>query len=242
MRYDGRILRLRLRGALRGPATLADNERTRGNPLTSSLRAVILDYGDVISLPADPAVMSGMASLFQVPLDRVRQTYGQFRHDYDRGALQAGEYWQKIGEANGVTLDAEQIAQLRKADVKMWGRLNPAILHWAKELRLAGFKTAVLSNMHYDMVEHVRSNGEWTKNFDFLTLSSALGMAKPEPNIFQHCLKGLGVSAEEAMFIDDREANIEAAIRLGIAGIVAPTTEALVDLLEAIGFSPVPDI
>jgi putative hydrolase of the HAD superfamily len=221
---------------------LPDNEQTPGDPLTSSLRAVILDYGDVISLPADPAVMSWMAAVFQVPLDRFRRTYSDFRHDYDRGALEAAEYWQKIGEANGVTLDAEQIAQLRKADVTMWGRLNPVILHWAKELRLAGFKTAVLSNMHADMIEHLQQNGEWTKSFDYLTLSSKLGMAKPEPEIFQHCLKGLGVSAGEAMFIDDRDVNIEAAVRLGIAGIVAPNTEALVDLLEAIGFSPVPVI
>lgn len=221
---------------------MLDNDQTRGNPLTSSLRAVILDYGDVISLPADPAVMSWMAAVFQVPLDRFRQTYSDFRHDYDRGALQAAEYWEKIGDANGVNLNAEQISQLRKADVTMWGRLNPAIMHWAKELRLAGFKTAVLSNMHADMIEHLQQNGEWTKNFDFLTLSSKLGMAKPEPEIFQHCLKGLGVSAGEAMFIDDRDANIEAAVRLGIAGIVAPNTEALVDLLEAIGFSPVPVI
>ncbi len=210
--------------------------------MTSSLRAVILDYGDVISLPADPAVMLWMAAMFQVPIDRFRQTYSNFRHDYDRGALEAAEYWQKIGDASGVTLDEEQIVELRKADVTMWGRLNPAILNWAKELRLAGFKTAVLSNMHYDMVEHLRANGEWTECFDFLTLSSTLGMAKPEPDIFHHCLKGLGVSAEEAMFIDDRDANIEAAVRLGIAGVVAPTTEALVDMLETIGFSPVPVI
>ncbi len=203
---------------------------------------MILDYGDVISLPADPAVMLRMAATFQVPLDRFRQTYGQFRHDYDRGALEAAEYWQKIGEANGVTLDGAQVVQLRKADVTMWGRLNPAILEWAKDLRLAGFKTAVLSNMHYDMVEHIQQNGEWTKVFDFLALSSAIGMAKPEPDIFQYCLKGLGVSAEEAMFIDDRDTNIEAAVRLGIAGIVAPTTDALVDMLETIGFSPVPAI
>ena len=208
----------------------------------SKLRAVILDYGDVISLPADPAVMSWMASLFQVPLERFRYSYGQFRHDYDRGTLDATEYWRKIGEANGVMLGAGQIAQLRQADVTMWGRLNPRILNWANELRLAGFKTAVLSNMHNDMIEHLKANGEWIKRFDFLTLSSSLGMAKPEPEIFQCCLKGLGVSAEEAMFIDDREANVEAALSLGLVGIFAPSTEDLRNTLEGIGFTPLPEL
>ena len=208
----------------------------------SNLRAVILDYGDVISLPADPAVMSWMASLFQVPLEGFRHSYGLFRHDYDRGTLDATEYWRKIGEANGVMLDADQVAELRRADVTMWGRLNKHILNWANALRLAGFKTAVLSNMHNDMVEHLRANSEWTKRFDFLTLSSSLGMAKPEPEIFQYCLKGLGVSAEEAVFIDDREANVEAAVRLGLLGIFAPSTEDLRSTLEGIGFTPLPEL
>jgi putative hydrolase of the HAD superfamily len=210
--------------------------------MTSSLRAVILDYGDVISLPADPAVMSWMAALFQVPLGRFRHTYGQFRHDYDLGALKAEEYWRKIGEANGVTLDGDQITQLREADVKMWGRLNPAILEWAKELRLAGFKTAVLSNMHHDMVQHIRAQDQWKECFDVLTLSSAIGMAKPEPEIFEYCLKQLNVSAGEALFIDDRDCNIDGALRVGISGIVAPTPEALVDMLDTIGFFPVPEV
>ena len=208
----------------------------------SNLRAVIVDYGDVISLPADPSVMSWMSSLFQVPHERFRYLYGLFRHDYDRGTLDAAQYWTKIGEANGVMLGAEQIAQLRQADVTMWGRLNPRILSWTNELRRAGFKTAVLSNMHSDMVDHLRVNGEWTKRFDFLTLSSSLGTAKPDPEIFQYCLKGLGVPAEEAMFIDDREANVEAAVRLGVLGIVAPSTEDLRNTLQEIGFTPLPEL
>ena len=211
-------------------------------PFPYPIKAVILDYGDVISLPADPAVIAWMAQLFQVPLDRFRYTYALFRHDYDRGALEAAEYWGKIGEANGVTLDGEQIVQLRKADVAMWSRLNPAILHWAEELRDFGYKTAVLSNMHADMIEHIRLNGDWTKSFDLLVLSSSLGMAKPEPEIFQYCLKGLGVSAGEAMFIDDREANIEAAVKLGLGGILAPSPEDLRDTLEAFKFTPLPEL
>ena len=205
------------------------------------IKAVILDYGDVISLPADPDVMSWMASIFQVPLQRFRDTYGQFRHDYDKGTLDAAGYWNKIGEANGVNLTDEQIGELRKADVKMWARLNPRVLRWNDELRKAGFKTAVLSNMHADMVKHIRAQSEWEKRFDVLALSSALGMAKPDSDIFEYILRELKLQPSEAMFVDDRESNVDAAVRLGIMGVHAPTTEALVDLLGVMGFSPLPD-
>jgi putative hydrolase of the HAD superfamily len=208
----------------------------------NAIRAIILDYGDVISLPADPAVMSSMAALFGLPLERFQHIYGFFRHDYDSRALDPGAYWNKIAEAAGVQIDQDRLAHLRKADVAMWSRVNEPILRWVDELRKTGFKTAVLSNMHIDMVERVQSDGAWAKRFDVLALSSPLGMAKPQAEIFEYCLKKLKVKPHEALFIDNRDDNIEAALKVGIAGLCAPTTEALVDLLDMIGFQPLPEL
>ncbi len=181
-----------------------------------------------------------MANLFGLTEDRFRQIYGSFRHEYDRGTYGAAEYWKHIADAAGRQVSDDEIAELRRADVAMWSRLNPDILLWADRLRAAGYKTAILSNMHGDMVQHIRANGDWAKRFDCVTLSSEIGLAKPEPEIFEQCLKCLAVAAEQAIFIDDRDANIEAAIRAGISGICAPTPEALKDILSAIGFSPLP--
>jgi putative hydrolase of the HAD superfamily len=205
------------------------------------ISAVILDYGDVISLPRDPAVLSEMAAMFKLPEDEFRKHYDSFRHDYDRGSFDAEEYWKRIGERAGVAMSANEIARLRDADVRMWARLNHAILRWADQLRAAGLKTAVLSNMHHDMVERVRGNGEWSRRFNCLTLSSAIKMAKPEPGIFKYCLKDLGVAADEALFIDDREPNVRAAEKVGIRGIVAPSTEELKVRLREMRFEPVPE-
>lgn len=209
-------------------------------PFLSAIRAIILDFGDVISLPADPEVIRWMAQWFGLTEHRFRGIYGEFRLDYDRGVSSPAEYWKQVASAAGREVSADQIDQLRKADVTMWARLNPDILLWAERLRAAGYKTAILSNMHDDMVQHLRSNGDWTKRFDSLTLSSAIGMVKPEADIFEYCLNSLGVRPEEALFIDDREANIEGALRVGISGIYAPNSEELRNTLLAIGFTPLP--
>jgi putative hydrolase of the HAD superfamily len=206
------------------------------------LRAVILDYGDVISLPADPAVITWMAGVFGLADERFRQIYAAFRHDYDRGTVSAAEYWSSVSQAAGHELSDDSLGELRRADVAMWSRLNEGILAWADQLRAAGLKTAVLSNMHDDMVQHIRANAEWANRFDCLALSSALGMAKPEPDIFEHCLKLLDVAAAEAIFVDDREANVRSAKMLGIRGLCAPTPQRLRAELEAINFSPLPRV
>jgi putative hydrolase of the HAD superfamily len=205
-----------------------------------AIRAVILDYGDVISLPRDPAVLTEMAAILALSAYEFREAYDFFRHEYDRGSFSPDEYWTRIAEKAGVALTESDIPRLREADVRMWGRLNHTILKWAGQLRAAGFKTAVLSNMHSDMVEHIRANGAWATEFDCLTLSSAIGMAKPEAEIFHHCLNSLGVEPQQALFIDDREPNVEAARAVGIRGIVAPTPARLKENLKAIGFVPLP--
>jgi putative hydrolase of the HAD superfamily len=212
-----------------------------GHSPVLGIRAVILDYGDVISLPRDPAVLAEMAAILALSEDDFRKAYDFFRYEYDRGSFSPDEYWRRVAQRAGVTLTESDIPRLREADVRMWGRLNHSILEWAGQLRAAGFKTAVLSNMHSDMVEHIRADGAWAMEFDCLTLSSAIRMAKPEAEIFHHCLNSLGVEPQEALFIDDREPNVEAAKAVGIRAVVAPTPAQLKENLKAIGFVPLPN-
>ena len=47
-------------------------------------------------------------------------------------------------------------------------------------------------------------------------VSGELGLLKPHPEIYQHVLDDLGISALEAVFIDNREANVRGAETLGI--------------------------
>lgn len=212
------------------------------NSCVLPIRAVIFDYGDVISLPADPAVIAWMTAQFHLTEEGFRQVYAAFRHEYDRGNLDAAGYWGNIGRAAGVELSGDEIAQLRQADVAMWSRLNEAILRWASLLRAEGLKTGVLSNMHADMVDYLRANGEWTRIFNCVTLSSVVHLAKPEPDIFNVCLRDLGVRPEEALFIDDRERNVAAAQALGIWGVAAPSPAQLRANLQAFGFCPLPSL
>jgi putative hydrolase of the HAD superfamily len=227
-------------GAQQDNETLPANQNS-SNCSASSIRAVILDYGDVISQPPDPAAIAAMAAMFGLAEDRFRQLYGSLRHRYDRGDISAHQYWTEIARAAGAELSASQVEHLREIDLAMWSRLNLSVLRWASQLRSTGRKTAMLSNMHDDMVQKVRKDPMWAKTFDCLTLSSAIHMAKPDPGIFHHCLDCLNVDPNEALFIDDREANVQAAQALGIQGIVAPTPAHLRTQLEAIGFTPLPE-
>ena len=51
--------------------------------------------------------------------------------------------------------------------------------------------------------------------------SSELGIRKPDPRIFEHALETLGgIDPSRAIFVDDFEANVEAAEALGFRGVL----------------------
>jgi putative hydrolase of the HAD superfamily len=85
------------------------------------------------------------------------------------------------------------------------------MLAWLTALSSAGMKTAVLSNMHIGMVHHARRAFRWLDRVSYTTLSAEVQLIKPDPEIYEYCLRGLGVSPSDCLFIDDREINIAAA-------------------------------
>jgi HAD superfamily hydrolase (TIGR01509 family) len=58
-------------------------------------------------------------------------------------------------------------------------------------------------------------------------ISGDLGLEKPNPKIYYAALKRLNAKPEECIFIDDKEKNCEAAIKLGIKSIVFKGTTQL---------------
>ena len=77
---------------------------------------------------------------------------------------------------------------------------------------------------------------DWLSRFDLYVWSYQLRLAKPDPAIFHYTLDRLGARPEEALFIDDRAENVNAAIALGIQSLVFTTVDRLRADLIAAGF------
>src|SRR6266478_2186991 len=71
----------------------------------SKIKAVILDYGEVLSYPPTAEEWSRMANLFQVDARQFRALWGQNRLAYDRGDLSLDAYWSQLAEDAGVKLE-----------------------------------------------------------------------------------------------------------------------------------------
>jgi putative hydrolase of the HAD superfamily len=207
----------------------------------AGIRAVILDYGEVLCHLPTPENIELLARIFQVDSQSFLPMYLKTRIPYDRGDLLPAAYWRNFARQAGVTVDEKVIEQLRQVDKDMWSRPNEPMIQWLQRIHAAGFKTAILSNMPTDMADHVRETFPWLAEFDQHIFSAEVRSAKPEPAIYRHAIEALDVAPLEALFIDDREENLAGARAIGIRGIRYRTVEHLREDLRAIGFPLLPD-
>ena len=219
---------------------------TSTTPSTATVpRAVIFDFGRVLSMQPDVDSHTALVETAGVPDEVFEQHYWAHRHAYDAGTLNGRTYWQNVAKGAGFELTSERLAAFHYHDSLMWANLNDTMLDWAFALQRAGIKTAILSNMGDVNLAYMRENFDWLAGFTHLTWSCELLTAKPDPAIYTHTLEKLGVSAHEAIFVDDIPANIAAARALGIDGIQFTSVEQLRRDLEARGLAgklPLPEL
>jgi putative hydrolase of the HAD superfamily len=185
----------------------------------SPIKAVILDYGEVICFPPREREFALMAAVLGVVADLFRSIYPADRAPYDRGDLTPAAYWRRFAERARVKIELRQIEELRRLDVEMWSSVNPEMIRWIECLSEAGLKTALLSNMMSDMAVHARQEFSWLNGLTCQVLSCEVRLIKPDRAIYKHCLNGLNVRPRETLFVDDNEVNVKAARALGITSI-----------------------
>jgi putative hydrolase of the HAD superfamily len=206
----------------------------------NDLKAVIFDYGEVLCHAPTPAENERLAGFFGIGVDQLPALWARNRGPFDRGDLTPEVYWSMLAKDAGVVISPSRIAEICELDLMMWSNVNAGMVEWAQKLSSAGVKLGLLSNMHPSMVVHCRKYFAWLKDFDFVTFSGEVRLIKPDPAIYEHTLRGLGVTASETLFLDDREINVAAAKALGIYALRFESMVRLRRDLQTIGFTLLP--
>lgn len=201
------------------------------------IRAVLFDYGLVLSGPPDPIAWRRMQTVLGVADPDFHDAYWRHRHNYDLGALDGLTYWRTVAADLDRSLNAEQLSALSDADVDLWTQPNQPMIDWAHALQSDGRATAILSNMGDAMETGIRGRFPWIERFVQHTFSHRLRIAKPDERIYRHAIDALSVPATEALFIDDRIENVEAARAVGIHAIQYLNHDVFLRELESRRFS-----
>jgi putative hydrolase of the HAD superfamily len=203
---------------------------------STALRALILDYGNVLTHVQQDHWFEGMAAELGAPGDRFRDAYWGHRHAYDAG-LSAHDYWRRVAEAVGRPVGdvpRPMIDRLIDMDVSSWAEYRDEVWNLARSFRTGGGRTAFLSNGVPETMSRLRAERALDGWFDVVVVSYEVGLAKPDPGIFELCLSRLGVHAGEALFVDDRAENVAAAERLGMRTLHFTGEDATARLMDTV--------
>lgn len=127
--------------------------------------------------------------------------------------------------ARAFGLDESALAELM-ADAwdEYLGTLNTPVAEWFASLR-PRYRTGIVSNSFVGAREREAAAHRLPNLCDTIVYSHEVGCRKPDPEIYRIACARLDVKPERALFVDDVEANVQAARRLGMWALTFTTSE-----------------
>src|SRR3974390_1079701 len=182
--------------------------------------AVIFDYGGVLSYAPQRQDLAEYARSSGLDESTFLHLYAETREYYGRAAAGYEAHWHRVAKAAGAEISEAAVKQFIAKESDLWTRPNPEVLALAREIKAAGRKIAILSNMTFELLAILRAKFDWLGEFDVRVWSCEHGCAKPDDSIYLGCLDALGSDPGRSLFFDDRVRNGEGARRLGIDAYV----------------------
>lgn len=206
----------------------------RGTVGGDRIQAVLFDFAGVITTSPWGAMAEAGGGSLELLIGPYEEDTDHPWHRVERGEIALAEWAEEVrrhGAEQGVEVDFSPLAALLSEM-----QLHHQVLEKIRELRGAGYRTALVTNNVREGSNTWRSMLPLDELFDVVVDSSEIGVRKPNPAIFEHALEQLGVEPAQAVFLDDSPGNVLGARRAGMHAIeVRDPDEALAELDSLLG-------
>jgi putative hydrolase of the HAD superfamily len=173
------------------------------------MKTILFDYFNVISAPVYEKVIKKFLGADE---------YGPWMKkldDLDVGAISEDQLVRELAIAAKVSEGTILMELQNSYDI------NHELINYIRDNLKGKYKIGLLTNIARSLIEKMIP--EELKMFDVPIISSDLKLIKPDPRIFEAAIKLCECNANEILFIDDKEVNIEAAKQAGMNGMVYTT-------------------
>ena len=194
-----------------------------------TLRAAVFDYGGVMTYPMSTAA----AGIVPEGLDPLAVRAAMSRiidHSSPNTAWARIERGEMSLHEFGEVLDAELpglSAVFSNVDTLPPSRLQVRddMVEFVRNLRQRGIRTALCTNNIAEFRPIWTAKLDCGALFDCVIDSSAVGMRKPEPRMFELVESLVGVPASQSVFVDDIAVNTAAAAAAGFRAVLVGETD-----------------
>ncbi len=208
--------------------------------MTEPPRAVVSDFGGVLTSPLLDSFRV-FESSYGVPLEALGKAMLQLMvrdganplFELEVGRITEASFLGSLSQI--LTRDLGRDVTLERFGEHYFQNLHPnqPMIEFMRELKGRGYRMAICTNNVREWEPLWRAKLPVDEIFDVVVDSAFVGARKPEPRIYELTLERLGVPAENALMIDDIEANCHAARALGMEAVWFQGTEQAISDIEA---------
>ena len=163
------------------------------------MKAIVLDmYGVIVKQTGDDFVPYVKRTFPDLKAEEIYTPW--FKADV--GELTSLEVWESLGFKG----DIEKIEK----DYLDTIEINDGFLDFVSSVS-KHYRMAIISNDSSRWSKYLREKFNINQYFDVISISGDLKIQKPDERIFQITIEQLGCKAEDCLYVDDREGNLEAA-------------------------------
>ena len=195
------------------------------------IEAVFWDFGGVFTASPFHALRPYSASLGIGHDELLDLVFGPYHLDTDHPwhQLERGEATLEAAMnaavaaamARGIAFDPRAFFGAMRDDID-----RTIVVDTVRTLRAMGVRQSIITNNAKEFADGWRKLIPVDELFDDVVDSSAVGMRKPNPAIFELALERLGVrDPSRTIFLDDFAPNVDAARALGMHGIIVVDPE-----------------
>lgn len=181
------------------------------------IKVVIWDMGGVILRSEDKTPRKKLAEQYGLTLDEIYTLVfnSESANLATLGRINETEHWKQVGRSLKITGEV-----LQEFQDQFWAgdRLDQDLIDYIKSLQ-SSCKTALLSNAWSGAREVLTNHKPCMDAFQYSIFSCEVGLAKPDPAIYNKILGLTEVEPAGAIFVDDVQVNIDAANDVGIHGV-----------------------
>lgn len=173
------------------------------------IKAIIFDFAGVIGT-------NGFWTWLEKNVQNIESQKEYFlaiSNDVDKGIIEEKAFVSFVSEKTG------RIKEEIWPEVYEKIKINDELLVFTQLLRKK-YKIGLLSNFVYEWLHELLTKHDLHPYFDEVIISAKEKLIKPEPEIFLKILSLLKIQPDEAIFVDDKKINVDAANRIGLKGIL----------------------
>ena len=194
---------------------------------------VIFDIGGVLVPDKTDAINKAVAHSAGISLEKLVELLNQLKEDIIKGILSLLEGYSIVASSLPNYVDHNRLLKNHLYAYSYHNQIFPQVQSLIFQFR-KNYRVIGLTNTETEIAEHNERNGLYD-NFHKVYTSTGLGLMKPQREIYLAMLEKEKITSQEALFIDDKLANVKGALAVGIPSILYIGFTDLVEQLKQKG-------